>query len=425
MGKTQQHSRNVEGLIRRCGGGFTNPYGNSTQYRPGEGTATFTKTADSPVATRIYDGTTYYGGQTPVISGSTRIVSATAIVGQSTILPGATIWVSGTPGTVRSTSILSGPQATGAYTGTRYVGGTTYYGGVPTVISDSTRIVSATAVVRGTTILPGTTTWVSGIPGIIHGTSTPPSPRPTVATRYYNGTTYYGGHTSVVSGTTRIVRATAIVNGTWIAPGTTTWVSGTPGIIRGTSSRRIGTRPGTGSVIPTGTETIIRTLTCTGGNGDTTTAQPVLAPSETPISITTQGIPGGAIAGIVLGIFGTAILAALLALCWRKKREAHVAALSSTHIAHGPARTTVVEKIEPVVVKPVSAAEPYHASNVPIAGASDHLMPLMEQRRVSVELVKTLETATMLATTVGTTPRPEFKRVGGEKLPTNSYVHHM
>ncbi|KAG0034987.1 hypothetical protein BGZ81_001936 [Podila clonocystis] len=280
-----EHSRNVEGLIYRCGGGLTNPYGNSTQYRPGEGTASFTKTANGPVATRIYDGTTYYGGQTTVISGSTRIVSATAVVGQ-------------------------------------------------------------------TTILPGTTTWVSGTPGIIRGTSTPSGPLPTGATRYYNGTTYYGGQTGVVSGTTRIVSATAIVNGTWIAPGTTTWVSGTPGIIRGTSSQRTGTR------------------TRTGGNGATATAQPVLAPSETPIAITTQGISGGAIAGIVLGILGAALLAALLALCWRKKRAAHVAALGSTHIAHEPTRTTVVEKIEPVVVKSVPAAETYHASSVPVAGAS-------------------------------------------------------
>ncbi|KAG0089988.1 hypothetical protein BGZ92_003884 [Podila epicladia] len=264
--KLQQHSRNVEGLIHRCGGGFTNPYGNSTQYRPGKGTATFTKTTNGPVATRIYKGTTYYGG-------------------------------------------------------------------IPTVISGFTRIVSATAIVRGTAIFPGITTWVSGTPGIIRGTSTPSNPRPTVVTRYYNGTTYYGGQTRVVS------------------------VSGTPGIIRGTSFRHIGTRTGTSSMIPTGTDNIIPTLTHTGGNGATTTAQPILAPSETPVPITAQGISGGAIAGIFLGILGTAILAALLALCWRKKRAAHAAALSSTHIAHEPTRTTVVEKIEPVVVKPMSAAE--------------------------------------------------------------------
>ncbi|KAG0320170.1 hypothetical protein BG000_003680, partial [Podila horticola] len=140
-----------------------------------------------------------------------------------------------------------------------------------------------------------------------------------IATRIYDGTTYYGGQTSVVSGTTRILSATAIVNGTWIAPGTTTWVFGTPGIIRGTSSRRTGTRTCTGSVIPTGTETIIRTRTRTRtrtvGNGATTTAQPVFAPSATPVSIITQGISGGAIAGTVLGILGAAVIAGLLALC--------------------------------------------------------------------------------------------------------------
>ncbi|KAF9333144.1 hypothetical protein BG006_003945 [Podila minutissima] len=334
-------------------GGFINPYGNSTQYRPGEGTATFTKTTDSPVATRIYDGTTYYGGQTTVISGSTRIVSATAIVGQSAILPGTTTWVSGIPGIIRGTSTLPGPQATGAYTVTRYVGGTTYYGGVPTVISGSTCIVSATAVVRGTTILPGTTTWVSGTPGIIRGTSTPSSPRPAVAIRYYNGTTYYGGHASLVSGTTRIVRATAIVNGTWIAPGTTTWVSGSHG---SWFCDPYWNRDYYPHSYPHRWQWRYRhRLACLGTFRD-------------PDFHITQGIPGGAIVGIVLGIFGTAILAALLALCWRKKREAHIAALSSTHIAHEPARTTVFETIEPVVVKPVPAAETYRASNVPIAG---------------------------------------------------------
>ncbi|KAF9421046.1 hypothetical protein BGZ94_008955, partial [Podila epigama] len=224
-----EHSRNVEGLIKRCGGGLANPYGDSSLYKPGHGTATFTQTAQ-----------------------------------------------------------------------TRYYHGTTYYGGTPTVISGTTRIVSATAIVGGTTILPGTTTWVSGTPGIIRGTSTPSGPRPTGATRYYNGTTYYGGTTGVVSGTTRIVSATAIVNGTWIAPGTTTWVSGTPGIIRGTSTRRGATgTAGATTIIPS-----VTTIRPTSTGRAATTALPIVGPSETPVPVTTQSrhISPGAIAGIVLGL---------------------------------------------------------------------------------------------------------------------------
>ncbi|KAF9582087.1 hypothetical protein BGW38_000669 [Lunasporangiospora selenospora] len=107
-----ESSRNVGGLIRRCGGGFTNPYGDSSQYRPGQGTATFPTSATATGATgapgsmtRIYDGTTYYGGQTGVVSGTTRIVSATAVVGGTTIFSGTTTWVSETP------RILSGSSS--------------------------------------------------------------------------------------------------------------------------------------------------------------------------------------------------------------------------------------------------------------------------------------------------------------------------
>ncbi|KAI9234120.1 MAG: hypothetical protein BYD32DRAFT_424254 [Podila humilis] len=254
-----EHSKNVEGLIRRCGGGFTNPYGDSSQYRPGEGTATFSKTVNGPVATHIYDGAMYYGGQTTVISGSTRIVSATAVVGY-------------------------------------------------------------------TTILPGTTTWVFDTPGIISGTST----------RIRASRT--GIPIPVPSGTGSLTR--------------------------------------TGSVIETVTppsSTTVGTLTRTGGNGSTTTALPVISPSESPVPIPTQGkhISRGSIAGIVLGILGAALFAGLLALCWRRTRGAHVAAHSSTHIACGPTRTTVVEKIEPVVVTSVPAGETYHASSIP-AVASAH-----------------------------------------------------
>ncbi|KAG0051507.1 hypothetical protein BGZ83_003628 [Gryganskiella cystojenkinii] len=105
-----ENSVNVEGLLRRCGmAGLTNPYGNPYQYRPGQGTQTFSPSSSAGgVVTRVYNGTTYYGGQTAVISGTTRIVSATAIVGGTTILPGTTTWVSGTPGIIRGTSTRVG-----------------------------------------------------------------------------------------------------------------------------------------------------------------------------------------------------------------------------------------------------------------------------------------------------------------------------
>ncbi|KAF9935300.1 hypothetical protein FBU30_004875 [Linnemannia zychae] len=87
-----EHSVNVEGLIRRCGiAGLTNPFGNSNQYRPGQGTQTFLPTNNQDGgdgrATRIYDGTTYYGGTETVISGTTT-------------------WVSDTPGIIRGTSTV-------------------------------------------------------------------------------------------------------------------------------------------------------------------------------------------------------------------------------------------------------------------------------------------------------------------------------
>ncbi|GJJ73707.1 hypothetical protein EMPS_06065 [Entomortierella parvispora] len=302
------HAVNVQGLINRCGGGLNNPFGNPDQYRPGQGTSTFpigtptrpggsgpTGTLDpndsnGNSATRIYNGTTYYGGQTGVVSGTTRIVSATAVVGNTTILPGTTTWVSGTPGIIRGTSTPSGPAATG---------------------------------------------------------------KP--ATRYYNGTTYYGGQNGVVSGTTRIVSATAIVNGTTILPGTTTWVSGTPGIIRGTSTPSVGRGTRTGTTIV-----------------GTTTAQPILAPTDSPFPVTTQSrhISGGAIAGIVLGLLAAALLAGLIGLCWRRTRAAHVASSASTHIAHAPPRTIVTEKIEPVVVKAVPADHTLHGGSVPTGATS-------------------------------------------------------
>ncbi|KAG0021016.1 hypothetical protein BGZ82_011444 [Podila clonocystis] len=174
-----------------------------------------------------------------------------------------------------------------------------------------------------------------------------------VATRIFNGTTYYGGQTGVVSGTTRIVSATAIVNGTMILPGTTTWVSNTPGIIGGTSTRRV-------------------------GNGGTRTAAPIVAPTEIPVSAESNKISGGAIAGIVLGTLAAAALAGLLGWCWRKKRNEHTAIYShSAYENRGPTRTVVTEKIEPVVVKSnnnaaTTTSANYAAPVVPTTGSTTY-----------------------------------------------------
>lgn len=99
--------------------GLNNPYGNPYQYRPGQGTQTFSPSSSggSGVATRIFSGTTYYGGQTAVISGTTRIVSATAVVGGTTIMSGTTTWVSGTPGVVGGTSTVGNAQTAAPITG--------------------------------------------------------------------------------------------------------------------------------------------------------------------------------------------------------------------------------------------------------------------------------------------------------------------
>ncbi|KAG0231952.1 hypothetical protein BGW42_008552 [Actinomortierella wolfii] len=105
-------SNNVEGLLRRCGLStgktFANPYGSPEQYRPGEGTRTF------PLATRVFDGTTYVGGQTEVVNGITRIVGATPMVGMTRIVGGTTSWNGATPSIVGGTSTVmqAGPSPT-------------------------------------------------------------------------------------------------------------------------------------------------------------------------------------------------------------------------------------------------------------------------------------------------------------------------
>ncbi|KAF8941329.1 hypothetical protein BGZ58_010770 [Dissophora ornata] len=170
------------------------------------------------------------------------------------------------------------------------------------------------------------------------------------ATRIYNGTTYFGGETGVVSGTTHILSATAIANGTMILPGTTTWVSDTPGIIQGTSTYWL-----------------------------TRTAAPISIPTATPVPVDTTSyhISGGAVAGIVLGLVGSAILAALLGICWRKHRKEHTAVYPSiiNEPGRGPTRTVVTEKIEPVVVRSVpttgaATSSGYNTGGGPTIGAT-------------------------------------------------------
>ncbi|KAK3830388.1 MAG: hypothetical protein JOS17DRAFT_829451 [Linnemannia elongata] len=159
-----------------------------------------------------------------------------------------------------------------------------------------------------------------------------------VVTRIYNGTTYYGGSNTVISGTTHWVGATVIQNGTRIN-GATTWISGTPSIIRSTATH-VAPVPGT---------TVV---------SSPRSAAPIESPTGTPVPVQSQGkkkLSGGAIAGVVLGCLAVLALAGLLAWCWRRKRNQHASAYN-THSTYddqnrGPTRTTVTEKIEPVVVK--------------------------------------------------------------------------
>ncbi|KAF8947786.1 hypothetical protein BGZ47_007850 [Haplosporangium gracile] len=76
------HSRNIEGVIKRCIRGLNNPYDNSSQYPPDDGSGT-----------RHFHGTTYYGGSTQAIDGITRIIGVTTKSSSSV----ATIPTSSTP----------------------------------------------------------------------------------------------------------------------------------------------------------------------------------------------------------------------------------------------------------------------------------------------------------------------------------------
>ncbi|KAI1317987.1 hypothetical protein EDD11_007370 [Mortierella claussenii] len=133
-------------------------------------------------------------------------------------------------------------------------------------------------------------------------------------------------------------------------------------------------RPGQGTTMFFATTTGIRsssssvtkTTTRTKTSSRTTTAQPILEPTSTPTPslVTTQSrhISKGAIAGIVLGLLASTLVACLLGFCWRQKRADHVAAVNKIHIPHRPTRTTVTEKIEPVMVKVDSGDQTYHTT---------------------------------------------------------------
>ncbi|KAG0362939.1 hypothetical protein BG005_003477 [Podila minutissima] len=166
--------------------------------------------------------------------------------------------------------------------------------------------------------------------------STPGDDKGDGSIQMWAGTTYYGGTATVVDGTTRWVGATAVVGGSTLVGGTTTWVSGTPGIIGGTTRSFVGAATPTSAV-------------------GSTTAAPIVGPTDSPVPVQEQssGLSGGAIAGIVIGCLAALAIAGLLAWCWRKKRHQHTAVYNehSTYDNHGPTRTVVTEKIEPVVVK--------------------------------------------------------------------------
>ncbi|KAF9973154.1 hypothetical protein BGZ73_003621 [Actinomortierella ambigua] len=89
------------------------------------------------------------------------------------------------------------------------------------------------------------------------------------------------------------------------------------------------------------------------------TAQPIVGPSPTNTPVSASKVSGGAIAGWVLGLLATAGLAALLAICWRRKRRDPIYNQHLLADPRGAARTVVTEKIEPVVVKAVPSSQVY------------------------------------------------------------------
>ncbi|KAG0360963.1 hypothetical protein BGZ54_009313 [Gamsiella multidivaricata] len=136
------------------------------------------------------------------------------------------------------------------------------------------------------------------------------------------------------------------------------------------------------------------------------TADLAVGPSGSPVPVyDDHHISRGSIAGIVLGILALTALAALLGLCWRKRRHNHRAFHYDNYGNTGgygnnggygntggygndahrsPSRTVVTEKIEPVVVKSgpnagSSTAAPagagaggYHNTTAPGAGANNY-----------------------------------------------------
>ncbi|KAG0329241.1 hypothetical protein BG004_002368 [Podila humilis] len=124
-------------------------------------------------------------------------------------------------------------------------------------------------------------------------------------------------------------------------------------------------RPGQGTATFSVTSTI---------GPSSTSAAPIVDPTGTPVPVNSDsnGLSGGAIAGIVIGCLAAVALAGVLAWCWRKKRHQHTG-IYSQHTEQdyrGPTRTVVTEKIEPVVVK--TGATQYNTSATAPAGTNTY-----------------------------------------------------
>lgn len=116
------------------------------------------------------------------------------------------------------------------------------------------------------------------------------------------------------------------------------------------------------------------------GTTPTHAAAPIVEPTPVPVPIqnTDHHISGGSIAGIVLGLLAATALAGLLGWCWRKKRHEHMSVYNTYAAypdAHGPTRTVVTEKVEPVVVRAghLPGAATATASTSYDTGSSTHL----------------------------------------------------